>query len=901
MGLLRYALAGVVLIAFGCDSNSSQPRGDANPVTMPDGGTPDANTPTPADEDERPRPPRPDDEDEDEDEDEPGYPGEGDEADAGMPPGAPYAGPVFAEPTKGSAAALSPDGTVGLVANRDAHSVSVLRLDYTGSDSVPALSSPQELTLGATAEPWQVAIGPGGDVGYVIDRQGQSLIRINALGGTAKLGAKVAVHSEPTALALSPTGLRAYVANWNDGTVTVVDTSEMSIVRTLDLNPALAATGYLGDDVEPRAALAHPRALALTNDGDNEDADETLYVTEYFGQQVIAELPTGERADQLKVGIIYAVSLSNGEIKTIELQPLQDMGFADNNGDTAGCFPNQLQDIAIHEGYAYVVSVCASPRGPISFKTNTAPLISVIDLESGAEVNPGGQSLNRLFVDFYQAQGTPDDENRRLPLLANSLAFVPGKAVGYASAGGSDAVFRFEVGEGGTISAVGASTNPFINLGPSGQRPVGLVVSTGFPLNALVVSDVGHSAAVLDFNTQAIAGPPDDPRSILTAPLPMAGSEAEAIRRGKRFFTTGLARWSLLGQAWGACESCHSDGLTDNVTWYFPTGPRQSVAMDGTFASDDPADQRILNWTAVRDEIHDFELNTRNVSGGVGAGVSVVSTPPQNSDRIDLAAVGAVNLDGSAAAAMDPENPLGFDPPPQLNDWNEITAWVQTIRSPRSPHGLKADLIADGKRLFIEGGCAGCHGGSKWTVSQRFYEPSVEQNASLLVTPLVVPAGFPTALLPAEDEANQLLRFKNADLALDQIQCVNREVGTFNLAELDVGSAELRQDMTTKAQGQGDGRNGRGYNVPSLLGLSAGAPYFHNGGARSLEVLLSDIFRTHARALSPNLLTESDPAARRAAVTALTTYLLYIDETVPPFDLPAPGAQGGQLCGAVAN
>src|SRR5204862_664842 len=28
--------------------------------------------------------------------------------------------------------------------------------------------------------------------------------------------------------------------------------------------------------------------------------------------------------------------------------------------------------------------------------------------------------------------------------------------------------------------------------------------------------------------------------------------------------------------------------------------------------------QRILNWSAVRDEVHDFELNSRNVSGGRG-------------------------------------------------------------------------------------------------------------------------------------------------------------------------------------------------------------------------------------------------------------------------------------------
>ena len=35
-------------------------------------------------------------------------------------------------------------------------------------------------------------------------------------------------------------------------------------------------------------------------------------------------------------------------------------------------------------------------------------------------------------------------------------------------------------------------------------------------------------------------------------------------QRGKLFFNTGNGRWSLRGQGWGACQSCHTDGLTDN-------------------------------------------------------------------------------------------------------------------------------------------------------------------------------------------------------------------------------------------------------------------------------------------------------------------------------------------------
>ncbi len=96
-------------------------------------------------------------------------------------------------------------------------------------------------------------------------------------------------------------------------------------------------------------------------------------------------------------------------------------------------------------------------------------------------------------------------------------------------------------------------------------------------------------------------------------------------------------RWSLNGQGWNSCESCHPDGQTDNVTWYFARGPRQTTSLDGTF--DGQGNQRILNWTGIFDEVHDFELNTRGNSGGVGAIVHRTndgSTPPRvtTSDRI---------------------------------------------------------------------------------------------------------------------------------------------------------------------------------------------------------------------------------------------------------------------------
>jgi YVTN family beta-propeller protein len=43
--------------------------------------------------------------------------------------------------------------------------------------------------------------------------------------------------SEPTGIAISPTGAKLYVANWAEGTVTVVDTDSMDVATPSTSTP----------------------------------------------------------------------------------------------------------------------------------------------------------------------------------------------------------------------------------------------------------------------------------------------------------------------------------------------------------------------------------------------------------------------------------------------------------------------------------------------------------------------------------------------------------------------------------------------------------------------------------------------------------------------------------------
>ncbi|MSQ84104.1 MAG: YncE family protein [Myxococcales bacterium] len=861
--------------------------------------------------------------------------------------------PILPGPSRGSSIAVSPDDNIVITCNRDSGSVTVLKAAY--APGVPTkLTKSVDIAVGA--EPWQVAIAPDSDSAWVVVRAEQKVVQITGLKTTPKVGASVTVGSEPTGLALTPTGKFLAVANWVDGTISLVDTASAKVFVTVDLNAALVGSKVLGD-VKSRPGLAHPRSIAITNNGDANDLDESMIVTEWYSQRAAELAADGSNADTARKGIVYRINGADMKVTVIDVPALADMGFKDHAGNVAGCFPNQLQAVAINGDWAFVSSVCASPKGllgpftgpaakvcaldadcpgagvgscatlkcktncaadadcganggkctanacevnPASVKTAIGNVLSVIDLKKN--VTASSINLNAKFNDLYVEKQVKDDNSRRFPLVMTDIGFVPDTGIGYASANGSDAVFRFKFNIDGTLAEVGSTVQLFIDLvNPNydakvgGRGPTGLAIPNINKKVAFVNNDFTRNVTVADFATQEIAGGPATPSVTTTADMPAAASEGEKVLLGKRFFNTGLGRWSLKGQSWNSCQTCHIDGLTDNVTWFFGRGPRQSTSLDGSFNSKDPKDQRIFNWTAVFDEVADFELNTRGTSGGVGAIVHKKTAPIGSGDRIDIAALGHAGLNGSAAAVADPKSGI-VTPPSVLEDWSEITKYIQSLRSPRGVTGLDAAKVAEGKAIYQDSNCAGCHGGAKWTISKLFYSPSVDGNKALLTKKWAAPQYFPVSLLPAATEANRFMRFSSGNPAgLDQIQCILRPVGTFKTCEPGVGIAELRTDM--KAVGQGAEIDGNGYNPPSLLNLAAGGPYYHAGNAMTLESLLSNTFVKHHTALAANLLQETDPAKKQATVDKLVAYLLSIDETTAVIAAPATaGGTGGDFC-----
>jgi DNA-binding beta-propeller fold protein YncE len=854
------------------------------------------------------------------------------------------AGPTAARTTitNGSAIAITKDTKVAIAVNRTAGNVAIFDVTF---GTTPAATRKALLDVGA--EPWDVVIGNDDDTAYVIVRKDQKVVKIKGLKGAPTVDATSAASgSEPTGIAISPTGAKLYVSNWAEGTLSVVNTADMTVGTKIDLNAAIAASGLLGT-VTGRPGLAHPRSLVISNNGDTSDADESIYVTEFFSQAKTTGVPTDDsQYDLNRQGLIYKVKISDSTITTTTLGPTANTGFKDSNGADTGCFPNQLYAVALNKGdkeRLYVTANCASPRGVNGAITTTTPpnlagvktevhaSIFVVDTASFTEVPAQAVVLTQKFQSLYDTASVTDDATRRIPLIVNDIAFIDSANVAYVTGYGSDAVFRVAYNADGTFKEVGSpGKNNFITLNPggtvgAGALPVGLALPVGAGSTnpfSLVINENTRNVSLINLGTQVTVLAADSaaapPAVDTTKP---AGSVYDVqVNKGKKFFVTGLARWSLKGQAWNSCESCHPDGLTDNVTWFFGRGPRQTVSLDGTYDPKDPTKRRILNWTGIFDEVHDFELNTRGNSGGVGAVVWQVGSPVSAGDRIifDGAAVTAPqlattnlnqNLNGSIISLMPktPATPCASTDAKCdnsfLGDWNDVDQFVKFIRAPKKPTNLDAARVAAGKTLFENNFCAGCHGGSQWTISKVFFTPGEGNNnpttGKLVTTNYTLTAATLKGLNPPGSAGTATpFRLSPVTGASDQINCILRDVGTFpattgttapfpGIALTGVTVNEARTDMTTKAQGA------TGFNIPSLLGMVTGAPYFHAGNARTIEELFDKTFKKHYQAFSTNMLLDTDTAAKRTAdIDAIVAFLSSIDEGATEVPVTATATLG---------
>src|SRR5215510_7261660 len=214
-------------------------------------------------------------------------------------------GLAAAAPTRSTTIALTADETRLVVVNREANTVSIIRVkDANGNDVATKI-----VEIGVGEEPRCVAVHPTDQAAYVTNGISGTVSVVDLVRG--RVATTIKGFTEPRGCALTADGSLLYVANHTAGTVSIVVTSN-------PLNPTLDGAVQVG---------GRPTAIAITDTG---TGNNTVFVTDIFAELI--DGGPGEARDLGKQGVVHAFPAGNSSppITKITLAPLPDSGFNAN-------------------------------------------------------------------------------------------------------------------------------------------------------------------------------------------------------------------------------------------------------------------------------------------------------------------------------------------------------------------------------------------------------------------------------------------------------------------------------------------------------------------------------------------------------------------------------------------
>jgi YVTN family beta-propeller protein len=783
---------------------------------------------------------------------------------------------AIAAPTRSTTIALTSDETRLVVVNREANSVSIIRVkDNNGNDVSIKLD---EIAVGQ--EPRCVAVSPDDRQAYVTNGITGTVSVVSLV--QLRVVATIPVGTEPRGCALTPDGSLLYVANHTAGTVSIIDTAWWTIWGTV----------FVG---------RNPTAIAITDQGTGNISDDTVFVTEIFAELNPAFNDpifdgNGEGRDLGKRGVVHAfpAGTDNPSITKITLSPLSNSGFTSNRsqfcqatfvppmagqtlhseifcpaGNVAqnpqGVFPNQLLSALIRGNRLYLPNIGAQPEPVEAATVNVQALVYNVDTDSvpPAEVATEHVNLNQQIN--METAAPPPSLDRT---FGNDIVAIDGNSAGdtflIVSRGGNQ-VFR---------AKLNPSSGQLNILNTAGTRVDCRIQTGNLPSGVAMRKDGTRGYANNEANFSVTSMRIDDgfcltlELDISSSEPPAPGSFEHAVLVGKLAFFTALGipdndifgtpirefeprkfRGKMSLDAWSSCGSCHPDGLADGVTWFFGTGPRQTIPLDGMFNKGTPLDQRLLNWSAVRGSNTDFNANSRATQGGCGFASAVIAgedppVPCTNNNMLTPVnpAVYDHGITQGASEALDAQ-----------------TLWIfAAVRALNQPPPSSVSALERGRDIFQDK-CASCHGGAKWTKSEIFHRDNpaaVAQN------------GAPTdpGVL---NRANEFRSFT----CVGTIQTLSfqylEDVGTFDVTN----PLEIRDVTAITALGAD------GFNVPSLLSINYHAPYLHRGQAQTLEA----VFPLHTLPALGGVTIEQALIQQGDSASDLVVFLKSIDATTPHF------------------
>ncbi len=807
------------------------------------------------------------------------------------------------EPAHSSPIVLSSNDSLLWSVNPDSDSVTITRTDTN--------QVVDQIMVGD--EPRSIAVTPSGRYAFVANAASNSVTVIEIsyqnpekfsaeLDLSAFAKGEIVTGSEPRSIVVTPDGKMVLVANSSQDTITIIDASSHQIIDSFDLRRSRCNVGDMDRHFQPGA-------LAVTADS------KTLFVTRFLSFTSAGGV---QRDDFGKEAVVCKLKLDSERSTGKPIfapKPIimhtQETGFLDVNGDPSYAFPNQLQSIVIRGDKAYLPNIGASPTGPQNFFNNTQAYVNVIGGVGSYESSLGALNLHL---------GGRDPELGKQELyFANpwAIAFTTSKGEGsaYVVSAGSDLLVKLKVyGDGSIGFTEDEDTTGYIDLNDpdnsatrgwkAGKNPLGIAINRKGD-KAYTLNFLSRNVSVVDLHQDQVID------VIQVDDLPEPGTLDERLLVGAEMFFSSRGNFVMPPGGMGAnrdrlsekgrqnCASCHSSGLTDGVVWQFATGPRKTLSVNGTFNPQDVTDQRIINASAIFDEVEDADFNTRFVSsaGLLEFPSPCIESPPIigiTESRIDPdhgLVLGEWDSFEFAPCIMNPfDKPNANRPQPQVqlpgstvlvNAHDALVDWQRySVRTPNRPMtenelaaaglipvgGLNDSAVQKGERLFKQSGCDTCHNGGKWSRSQKdFVSPPA---------PTEIASEFG---VPNVNQSPYLYRFlfDIGSFGLNVPASQNQLPGypAIGGAEQDSnGLGALGFDYN------GDGK-GSGYNVSSILGAFSVPPYYHNGACETLMCVLAD--EKHRQAGLEE--GESDVLSNRANRRRLVEYLESIDEQTVVF------------------
>ena len=508
--------------------------------------------------------------------------------------------------------AVSADGATVYVVNADADSVSLI--DAAGR----ALEAELLLGDGHPAPDADGAFTPAvmpralalAPDGATLYVTGERSGALYAIDLASRQIRSVAVGSEPIGVAVSADGAAVYVACSQDDEVVEVDAADLSVAGRVDV---------------PRT----PWALGWS------PADGSLLVTHLYGPGITAIDP-----DALTVRATWVIP---------DTAARGDRLLA--HGEVRG-----LYDVAARPGadelwVAHLMLGTDTAQPDLDFESTVFPSLSIL--------GGGGAYHATLSTDAPDVPGL-DGSFGDVVSGPQSIAFTPDGAYALVADTASEDVLAVDAAgqvEAALLRPLPGHMAQGIAMAPDGT--VAYVDERNTSDVAVIRIDRGAGIAL------AVDGPPI--ARLDADPMPAD------LRSGQHlFFSANSDEQPITKNHWVACASCHLEGRSDQVTWRFEQGPRDTPTnAGGTLGTG------FLFRTADRNRVQDY-WRTINVEQG-GA----------------------------------------FDPVDQADQLDAIEAYVDFAIPVPVPPTTDPTLVAKGAEIFHrpEVGCAGCHAGPFFTDS----------------------------------------------------------------------------------------------------------------------------------------------------------------------------------------